>query len=182
MNLENNQEFFAEGLRSYMDAMLALGQFCQEVKKKADRVLTSNLEELERALGVPLKDQTQEIYVNPRSPTSFSETWAWIATRLSAPQFKSVLFGLAWEEVDSEIVPFVVGGFWFKNAADRDRAKQALGGDNALLEDGSGFYLRERLTPKEAASFEKKLEYILNKWIKLWRGAGGLRGAEAGHS
>jgi hypothetical protein len=146
MSLEDNLEFFTEGLRSYMDAMLALGQFCQEVKKKADRVLTSNLEELEQAIGVPLKHQTQEIYVNPSSPTSSNETWAWVTTKLVVPQFKAVLFGLAWEEVDSEVVLFVAGGFWFKNAGGRDRAKQAFAGDSALLEDVNGFYLRERLT------------------------------------
>ena len=182
MNLEDNLEFFTEGLRSYMDAMLALGQFCQEVKKKTDRVLTSNLQELERALGIPLEHQTQEIYVYPSSLTRCDETEAWVTTRLAVPQFRAVHFGLAWEEVDSEIALFVIGGFWFKNAGDRDRAKQAFGGNNDLLEEGGGLYLRERLTPKEAASFEKKLENILRNWIELWRRAGGLRGVEAGHS
>jgi hypothetical protein len=180
MALEDNLEFFQEGLRSYMDAMLALGQFRQEVKKRAERVLTSNLPELQRALGITLQHERQEIYVYPTSPTNFSATSVWITTRLLAPQFQLVLFGLRWREIDGETVLFVVGGFWFGSAAVRERARQAFGGDNELSDDDGGLYLQERLTPEEAASFEGKLENIIRKWIELWRRAGSLSAVVGG--
>ena len=183
MNVEDNLEFFQEGLRSYMDAMRALGQFRQEVKKKAERVLTSNLQELGRALGAPLEREKRDIYAYPAGLTNLRETEWWVTTRLRVPQFECH-FGLVWLEEGSEILLFALGGFWFSDAGFRDRAKQALGGgDSALWESsGGGLYLRERLTLEEAASFEKKLENILRKWIELWEKAGGLRGVQAGHS
>ena len=174
MTPERDFEFFQEGLRSYMDAMLALGQFRQEVQQKAEGVLRRNLQELGQALQVPLEGAGQILYVNPSNPSNFNGTFTWITTRLEVQQFRYILFGLLWLETEGNITLFVTGGFWFSNRRVRDKARQAFGGDSALWDDYEGLYLRERLTPEEAASFETKLDDVVKKWIELWRRVGGL--------
>ena len=167
-----------------MAAMIALREFRHEIQRTAREVVKRRLVELLRSIGLDLEsDKTNvevEEYANPygRSEEQWDGSWAWVAVRLRHELFHGY-FGLWWRHDGEQLRAGVVATF---APIKRELHKQLR---EAIRESGIGnvydgykteISLWEPLLGKSSTGFAERLEKHIDDWIRVWTGAGGLKG------
>ena len=172
-----------EGLSSYVEAMIALGEFRREIHAAVGNVLNRRLLELTRSIGIQ-QDQVKPVpYANPEQPDdkNWDGNFAWIALRLHHARFDGY-FGIVWRRSDgSRLQAGVAATFAPARRALYDQLRGAVARshvENALYEYPNEITLWKPLVGKDAMNLERGLEKFIDDWISVWTSAGGLRDLE----
>jgi hypothetical protein len=173
------EELIQEGLRSYPPALLALREFCNEIRKRAENVFRKKEEALLKAMGcATFKECPLWVYPDLISPMDWDGKWAWVAVHVWAG-YLSCYFGLTFwkEDTVSDLCSYVTVMMNPGNHPRRDRILKEsrnlsinLSCDNPSNEISVDLPIR----PTDSESFEKKLGETIDVWIKFWTEIGGI--------
>ena len=178
---EGRERFIAEGLRSYLKALLAVRAFQQEVQSVALEVLQGCKAEIEKALGVEIDEGNIEPYGpqelnNPK----WSGSDAWLGAWLQSKDMPFKLHvGLWWSRRDlkeGEIRASVHIELYAKRMLDKLVNTFRSAGPRRHLsafEGGAEFY--QDLQSSDLAECRVKLGELLDEWVCVWEKCGGLK-------
>jgi hypothetical protein len=183
---EAERRFLAEGAETFVPTLNAVAAFRELVQARCRQVLQRHLAAYSAALRVPLTMHRFQPYQYPR-PTQWDGQWVsvglearWVGTA------RVWLFQDAyWELGEQEKWSIQVGVcMWLSKRDQPARLWKVLRSRPRNLyfsEDEREVGLYESVTPPaEFSAFDKKMEAILRRWIKLWQRVGGLKVLTAG--
>ena len=176
MNQNANFNLLQEGLQSYVDALLAIREFCREVGSKSRRVLEANVDDIQQILHRELRADSMTDFVSPNclAPAVWDGTWAWATAKLSVPDLCDIYVGLLWRvEANGIPRPGVVVDFAFYD-------RQLFVKLSQLLRDLAGervqptktykeLMIWEPIDPANAENFTDRLAAITKEWVDLLR-------------
>lgn len=168
-----------EGARSYLEAFSALLFYQREVQKKCRDVMTGYLGKYAEALGVALGHDEIVETAWPKAP-EWDGTYAQLGVKIAKDR---EIPGIRWWETycsvqwDSEDPKFSCWiGEWFptvKMATDICKSLRRL--DVKVTAEEKLVYIDMALRPEQGATFDKALIDLSQRWINLWKKAGGMK-------
>jgi hypothetical protein len=165
-------ELFKEGLSTYLDALIAVKGFRQEIYRRTRKVL---LDGKAAELGALLEMEIRDIkdYANPDGINNYDGSWAWIAERIISKDRLACYFGVyfnrdhAWVTVSISLTrkqkDFVM---------DKCQKMQTT---VELIDDGYEISARCPIAPSEFELFEERLIARIDDWSRVWRHIGGIK-------
>jgi len=180
---EAKGKLLEEGASSYLEAIVALNEFSREVQGRCRDVLRRNLPALREAIKLPL-DEGQ---IDQRSfPETISKK-GWAAQHGASlgayidlkGQGLTFAVELYWEIEDSN-APTIVASATISlgNKGRFERAWPQFEKSQALKYEEPGqfyIYFSEPVLAGEMSAVQGKLTTVLNRMIRAWQNAGGLK-------
>mgnify|MGYP001559742258 FL=1 len=174
-----NQKFIQQAAPSYLNALVAVNAFEQEIQNRCKKVLVTHLPALEKAMKLKLNPLKVEFHptwdkwkeLDPDFSASLSAS-----LELNDPrgEFRRLYSGLDWES-DGSV--YASTTFELRTSKFTDLLFEKLDGKIQKFSDPQkGYYLYacEDVPLDRADVFEDKLEETLRVWAKAWSTAGGL--------
>jgi hypothetical protein len=169
---QEEQRLLAQGLADYVDVLNAMSAFRSLVQGTFRLVVEKNLEGYAAALGIDLSKRN--VLDHEYSDGEFFSLGVrCIDKRVVYTELGHALY---WERVDR-------GGFgtgiyiWvWSRRTNIERLREVLRQKGVHHEqDGQVIWLGKEMTASDVGRIEGKLDGLMEKWIKLWRKAGGLK-------
>ncbi|MBI4933416.1 MAG: hypothetical protein HY828_06025 [Actinobacteria bacterium] len=174
------QDLLQEGLRGYLDAMLAIKEFHRQAIAVCHAVLAAALPRLNKAMGTDLSEKAIERYVYPRDVTSenWVGTWAWVGVCIknAGPGIFYCALHLA-AKGDLHTAEARATLALFRKAL-RSDTQRAFGPNPPECEEGAESELRyfRSLHLDRPDLLRTYLENAVEEWIKAWTRVGGIKG------
>lgn len=169
-----------EGFRSYLKAVAAVTAFEQEVQKGCRRVYLNNIENYASAIGLPLKEEDVQEFIWPKMHVW--EGYRSIGVSIHRKQVSQSLgwwngsCSLYWEEGINKVccwvgdsLPKRLGKVVF------EKLQKFAEPDDEMSEEVGEVGLSRMLGAEEAEAFEDVLDELFQRWVELWRLAGGIK-------
>lgn len=180
---EASQSLFKEGVSSYLDAMLAIKRFREEVLRQCKNTVIKSLENLSNAIGIKLDKNRLEDFIEPDGPSDsdYGITLGWIAVRIPLPEtdhWITLDFGLLFERNKEGTISCRVVGYvetWYKESYWKLYEKTSSKNNFKARESENKIILFENIKEDSIENFEKVLETIIEEWIKFWKSEGGVK-------
>jgi hypothetical protein len=182
------ERLLQEGAGTYLDALVALRAFREEVSRSSRRVLQRSLPNLAEALGVPLSSDAIEDFARPRldppQAAKDSRDWAgnhaWLSVCLKISSLGTLYAGLVWEWEEDKVRMWLIVDLELKS---RDlftkcwnEARQLGGTHLGRGEQWKEIWFREPLARATSTSIDQGLEEMLALWVAFWKHVGGIEG------
>jgi len=167
-------ELLRAGLESYLPAMNAIVAFRERIQKVCRTVMAKHLSAFATALGVELN---VDDVANWSSPATQDAKDASVGAQLKkvGPDAAFLVLAVGWKL--SESCKFNIGvSFYAESGAPARVAKELFHPRPVNWQDWpKAFGLQTWHTPDDAPQLEEHLTAVLERWIELWRGVGGLK-------
>lgn len=165
---------FHQGLRSYVDALSAIRQFCGEVCSESMSVLEANLEGLRQTLQCEIQPGTPNVRPNCIDPIDWDGMEAWAMARVEAQDLCGIYAGLYWQVKNgAEPTPGVCVSLRFNKIqlfeATGERLRKVAGDRIQSYRPSKELWIWEPIDPTDADEFTDRLDRITKEWIKLLR-------------
>ena len=164
------------GLGSYLDALAAVREFQKEIIKRSRRALEEKLNDLSKAMGIPVDRGEIANYITPVSNKEELGEWGWgVVTFSKEPVY--CYFGLRFERENSKCVTNVDVSMWTYKASQRDFLLKYCKDVSPDFDNdyGNSIGLFMPISKKEINNFEEKLEDLIDKWVEVWKKVGGIK-------
>ncbi|MBM4298715.1 MAG: hypothetical protein FJ143_13335 [Deltaproteobacteria bacterium] len=178
-----------EGIRSYLKATTAITAFEREIQSRCREVLESQIDEYSSALMPPEPLAAKEI-ADFAAPAwdKFDPLYRWVGAAIEGKHYKPTISwwgtycGLEWEAEACYVgVAEWIGGPRIKSEQLFEQMRNLKVVQEFDEQKGAGLYqfqkyvgICQRIKPEEAASLDKELERLMQKWIGLWNKIGGM--------
>ena len=168
----------AQGIQSYLFALLTVQQFRIEVQKRTLNALTVKIKELGDAMGRDIDESWLQPHTNPDSLSDrgYDGSKAEVLLKLFVAPV-DCYFGIRFEfDGEGKTASYVTVNMWPWTKEQMhfllQKAKEIT--DDFNNNDGNEIEIREILDPAEQELFEKKLIALIDKWIAVWKTVGGI--------
>jgi hypothetical protein len=169
---QEEQQLLAHGIAEYVDVLNAMNAFRSLVQGKCRRVVDDNLEDYAAALGIQLSKSG----VMDHEGSYGSEFSLGFRLVLKAGPYTALGHGVSWRPAKGgglEIVIYM--GVWSRQR-NVTRLKEVLRKKKVdYEEEGQDVWLEEELNALDVGQIDIKLDVLMEKWISLWRQAGGIK-------
>jgi hypothetical protein len=177
MDKKENFEVFKEGLRSFLDAMSAIREFCDEVYSVSRSVLEANLNDLRQTLQREIQSDWITTHVRPNcvDPIDWDGMTASAMARVDAQDLCRIYVGIYWQaENAAELKPGTYVGLEFHGGvplflATLEHLRRVAGDRIKSYRPWKELWIWEPIDPTDAAEFGDRLDRIMKEWIKLLR-------------
>lgn len=178
-------ELLAEGIRSYLQALVAIGEFRRLVENQFRKAVDKHRDSIAASLHVQIAPNAIPPYHWPEKlARDFRGDWAAIGVRIIPIEVsgcKEHLYYLDWSRDEAQTEP-VVSMVALMTFSERSTAEKAM---SALQKTGIGPLDLQKATISHCRKLEfndieqlqERIEKLLGDWCEAWRAAGGLRKA-----
>ena len=163
-----------EGLRSYLDALVALSAFQNAISSAASRVLDMKLPHLAAASGIPMQpNSSAQAYFNPDGYTkTYNGNWAWVAARadIGISQRSTCYLGLTYErrEDNDQSQAYATFIYGSASAAFRNTLRSALQNKEHYIEFPEDREVGFRWFMDDSDNVEAELKKLMDHVISAW--------------
>jgi len=163
-----------EGAVCYLDARVALKEFCSEVQNRCREVLKSRLPDLRKLTNLKLDEDRIELAECPPEP---SLEWASLGANLQLKDHHlTILVTVQWgSEQDKSLTVSAAATIYTRSKLQFNRAWPKFKTSRAEKYDDHEIYFEETLPPGGIGEFHETLGKMLGKLIRAWKAAGGLK-------
>ncbi len=168
---EQEQKLLEQGIKEYVDALNAINAFRLLIQTKFREVVKTNLKEYSAALGI--EESRLEIKEHERSDGK--EFYLGIKCFPKDTSYAEFGHGFYWEHAEGAAFETGIWMWVWSKRRNLERLREVLR-QKALHHDGGdqGVWLLEKITASDVSQIEGKLDDMMERWIDLWRKAGGI--------
>jgi hypothetical protein len=174
MKRPEEQELLGRGITEYADALNAISAFSSLVQKKCRRVVEENLAEYSAALGIELSKNSFVDYTSSDSYGTEFDIGVRCTKKRPHTEIGTCLY---WYRGGGD--RFEPGLYMFVWARKKylDRLREVLRAKGIATddEDDETVYLYKGITADDVGRIDTHLDALMEKWLELWRKAGGVK-------
>jgi hypothetical protein len=175
----HGNELLTEGIRSYLQALVAIGEFRRLVESRFHKAVDKHRDLIADALKVEIKSAAIQPYRDPEKlAPDFRGDWAAVGVRIpvGTSGCKEHTYYMGWWKEQANSVVGIIASMTFPEPLTAEKARSALrkaGLGPVDLKKATIYHLRE-LEFADIEQLQEQIEKLLGDWCMSWRAAGGL--------
>ncbi len=173
-------ELLVEGIRSYLQALVAISEFRRLVEDKFHRAVDERRDSIAASLKVQIGPDAIQPYCFPDKPgREFRGDWAAIGVRIIPIEVgvcKEHTYYLGWWRDQAGPVAGIFASIRFSERSIAERAMSSLQKTGMAPPELSKTTISQwrKLEFNDIEQLQERIEKLLGEWCEAWRGAGGL--------
>lgn len=164
-----------EGASSYLDALVAIGEFRREIWARSRKILNNRLRELSKAIECKLSES------DVKDHDDYSGKDGWVAIEIKFDNGEGG-FGISFDR-DSSGRSVAYCTAWFSHSTKGDCQKILIKCQEIknrfpyaeLKDHGYNVEFREPISSEHMQLFDEKLDNLITVWIQVWQELGGVK-------